>query len=605
MSGVTTDLFIPRNASKDDLVRLYKEQGLFNAQLCQRWKEETLRRKLAEAGFVEETAEPALEPIPEPEPISEPVAEEPADEPEPQPEPQTQEEIEHRLVHSVARKVPLGDRTPMCQGLALVPGGNFLGSAEATFTADKGARWVSLHYLPPGHFRDPVRLRDRYLASVRRTTHRYGMPELSPQGVTAQYDYSLAPAASPAGEELPLDDRQLLRVCNALGWAMLSTAFRCRKVWAPYKEAFLAFLEAKGGVELTCRAKMRGFVQLFTDREKREPDKEEKLANVLVFGGDRTWSGATLRDRDWFPVPHLSFPSTIRDVLFDRVTLQELQTGVTRSLPDALVVHLADDLAAHGQGVPFRVPFAGRYDSVEPVRKGGRLWYTHWFYTPGGWRHLRSSRKLELLAEPGADLDVGQLVGYEPVSVPAGFAKFHPGRKARELRRGLRREELADLAEDWFNRQLWEVVSGRIHVASHLCAAAAHLANPAGLVWRVNQCRRFWDDASDAYVFPTHTEYPLFEYRQDVQTPTCELRVDLTPADERLWRQSCRWFGLPANKAKKARHAVDRDTAKEYLAFHLDQIKAEERERLEKLERARLLAAQKAAQAQEGSGAEE
>src|SRR4029077_9760215 len=297
-----------------------------------------------------------------------------------------------------------GDRAPMCQGLALIPGQQFLGSGEAAFLPDKGARWVDIHYVPPGHFLDSDR-RDRYLLSVRHTAFRYGLPELSPHGVDAQYDFSLAPSVRPGGEELSLADRQLLRVGNAVGWSMLSTAFRCRSLWAPYREAFLDFLESKTSFpDLPPKRKLASYVTEVCDRLHTPPTRQDKLANLLIFGGERSWASDVLGRRDWFPTPQLGFAEADRVRLFDAVTVQNLSNGgPQRVLPESLLVHLADEVARDGRGVPFRTPFKGVYDAIEPVRKDREdLHYLHWFRTNRGYRHLRSSREMEMMLEPGA-----------------------------------------------------------------------------------------------------------------------------------------------------------------------------------------------------------
>src|SRR5438128_4854586 len=145
-----------------------------------------------------------------------------------------------RRHHRLLRKLKLDNLWRGCLGLAFVLRGRnhcqWPEYAPHLFVPDSDVLWASIQDIPRGRFAAGL-LRGGQLATIRRTTVRFGMPVLGPSGIVQQWDLRLAHHPRGSCRLIGDDDvglpvlEQCSSVFNALNWAMSAIAFSLRPRW--------------------------------------------------------------------------------------------------------------------------------------------------------------------------------------------------------------------------------------------------------------------------------------------------------------------------------------------------------------------------------------
>jgi hypothetical protein len=460
---------------------------------------------------------------------------------------------EYLVVREAATVAEDGDRAPMAVGLGLLPAAVGV-TGRLYHCADRGARWLSLLFLSQGrhHGRD----RDRYWLGVWRTDVRYGVARVGPP---AEVEFAVGGPSEAVG----IANRRLLRAAVDLHWAVLSVGFHVRRSWQTHLDDFID-LVADEGAEFRVGRRYRRWHETFCRRHGRPPGVEDKRANAYFYGGESAHDGSSLHHADWFPVPLMAFPVAARAALCAACTSrgdagQQVGPAPAAPLPYAVVDCFVGQIAAAGD-LPFVVPFVGRLEAVTRGPVGTLLTFRT---ERGEGRRLYASPRVVLDVAAGADVALGQRIGYEPIAVPLPprWPDAAVPWRLRHLYQHLGMVSLERRVVEWFARQCLEVQPGFVHVPMVLGQFAARHSRPERLLWDLSPCMDYYEAEYDGFVFPPFNERVVGTTVFRVRSARVDLPVDLTPQ-----RPPCDWHDR-AKGDRRDEDAVGHDVIREVGEF--------------------------------------
>lgn len=359
------------------------------------------------------------------------------------------------------------------------------------YIPDRDLRWFTVQDLPPGHWL-PAMDREVHLATVYRTTHQYGIPRIGPD-VVARFDVRRRPAVRTAAAEAldPAAHPQWVQIFNRINWAMTLAAAQKNGTWSIAKREFT-------------RTWGRAAI----------PEAARLAARRLS------------RPAGWFPAPILGFPAALRDRLWERTT------GIGRELrhfPDAFKDAFLADLARQ---LPVYAPCDGVVAALD--RRSGHQGVPATILTvrgPAGPASVVTRANFRAEVSLGTTVAAGQLLGTAGVPLPASWSR---GTNARRWARlvdlfGLRTEWVL---RTWFAQQMLPLMPGYVHLPSALAAPAAlSSADDTALLWEVSAGFDYFDEESDAFIFP-----PVLCRHWDTfrLTLTEDLDLDVFPRDAKF-----------------------------------------------------------------------
>jgi hypothetical protein len=371
------------------------------------------------------------------------------------------------------------------------------GGTELTFVPDRTVSWASMVDVPVGYFLNPAGKREVHWATVRPTTVRFGMPALAARTETHQSDFR-------APDHYDVEYRtQLMRVFNALEWAMTTTAFAFRQSWRPKRNAL---------------AKALGY--------KFDPNQP-----LLKFGGG-LYDGVA-RPHQWMPKAYIGFPEHLRDRVYDRATRlpgpQQATIAYSVGLREAFV-------NAMGQYLGYRAPFAGR---VTSVRREVYCNIPVLTFTLDGdcgehevvrfFRETCRVRKVERTRfAPG---DVIAEEGFN-AALPEDWYDRCPAARWDRWTWKLVPHRMDAVMRLWFDRCGVRLVDGLVHFPTQMASVAAvSTAVDDELFWEISDCMEYHADDCDAIVFPTVQIRNWYDMKGWLPG---DVAYDLTPNDARF-----------------------------------------------------------------------
>lgn len=420
----------------------------------------------------------------------------------------------HRAVLAKVADEEVGYRG--CVGIALVTDNSSCNAwveygDRHLLIPDKDVRWLTMVDLPRSRWRAAPD-REVHLLSVLRTTVRYGMPSLSPQGVENYFDFRRMPfgciergeGVAMAGDEqhddtLNSDDHpHYFRVGNLLNWSCTSTAVHYRGTWNVAKKAYYR----------ACNIERNG------------------VDTPHLMFGESYWDHVE-RPFGWMPKPFLGFPQEAADQLFDRATRPGLMSGV-RVFTDSFKLAFMADVDC---GMPVISHIAG---SVRKVRRG-----VHYHGMPcvvicidggdGAWHEIPIRTSASVVVAAGQEVKRGDVVAFDGPELPDGWNSYSLYKKWEgELPRRFGRQQLENCIRMWFDRQLLRIEPGYVHAPASLTSLAAlGSADDTKLWWDVVSSQRYYNSGSDAFIFPTIKLGRWDDFRFPIAG---DVDCDLTPA---------------------------------------------------------------------------
>jgi hypothetical protein len=398
-----------------------------------------------------------------------------------------------------------------CVGLGLVvnDASNIVHEQGRVLIPDRDVRWVSVIDVPRGSFRI-ARPREVHWATVRRTGIRYGMPTLSGEP-EASVDFRARPRCRASrcldfagrGSALltPVERTRLFRVFNAVNWSMTAAAFSCRRPWRARRQQLPA-----------CHT-----VQVpRTGLSKLPAEPSAPSAN---------------HSQNWMPVAYLAFRPSDHESIFDwSLGKRLLLCGHCDSNP--LGQRVLDDLR---QSMPVLAPCSGTF--VGTLRSRRRVLPTlelQFQDRCGGRRTVTVTDRARLRVRPAQAVRDGELVANDwPEAVPRQRGRTSPPRQWDLLMRAriAARDRFDHWLRLWFERQFVAACPNFVHVPAALAAPAAlgHAVDE-GLFWDLSPAMRYFDEATDAFVFPP---LPIKSWWDFAGVLPGEVAYDLTPTDGR------------------------------------------------------------------------
>lgn len=416
-----------------------------------------------------------------------------------------------------------GFRGAAALGLCIENSGNWIAASQKTdaeptfYVPDADVTWLMLQDLPVGHWLTAMG-REVHLATVRRTTQRFGMPSLRWNDMLTVADFRLLPSVGRAirPEWLPyrvphecFNGRELqhFRAFNAMNWALTSTAVHYRHGWLRQKKAFYEML----GLEY--------------DREK-----------VSLLFGEGVFSGAE-QPYHWAPRPVLGFQAQVRKQLFERSIHN---ANGTREFTDDFRFEFLRSLE---EGMPIVAHHDGKLLEVRRNQEWHGMPVVHLMV-----KYTDSQKTCSIIARPDVVIDHmgkferGDMLGYDGPKLPKHWKTLRPALKWNEAQ-VLFKSHFLNTVHLWFDRQVMELKEDYVHVPAALASKAAlGSAVENELYWDVTRAMPYYNPACDALIFPTLR----LRGWDDFRIPVGELDVDLTPCDARFkhGRKPVQWQPL-------------------------------------------------------------
>lgn len=361
------------------------------------------------------------------------------------------------------------------------------GSHKA-FVPDDTVSWASMVDVPIGYFKLRQQKREVHWATVRPTTKKFGMPQIAFGTETYAFDFRsfpFDPTRVRMGERvtdmIPSEDTlqpsqhpQLMRLFNALDWAMTSTAFTFRKTWKPKRDQLAKAL----------------------DREYK-PDQK-----LLAFG--QSVYDSVARPHEWMPQAYIAFPYAMWDDVYDRTTRA---TGSSHMLPvysEGLREAFVDAMGSHCE---YKARFDGVVASVDRIKyrdmtvlefqlRGDRGEHETVRFLPACTVHKNYRTRFK-----GGDVIATDK--YRQTLPEDWFSLSHRERWDRWVHR-LIMGRMDDVCRLWFERAGIVLEDGFVHFPSQIASfAALSSAADASLYWDVTNSLEYYREDCDAIVFPT------------------------------------------------------------------------------------------------------
>lgn len=412
-----------------------------------------------------------------------------------------------------------------CIGLAMLVNGTTSDSWKSfmqpdghskMFMPDNTISWASMVDVPIGYFKLRHGKREVHWATVRPTTQKFGMPQLAFGTESYAFDFRSFPFDPtrvrmgkhvtdmiPTFDTLqPAQHPQLMRVFNALEWAMTSTAFTFRKTWQPQR-------------------------QLLADALDREYNPNQKL---LAFG-DAIYDSVA-RPNQWMPKAYIAFPYAMWDEVYDRATRatgsSDMLPVYSQGLRDAFV----DDM---GHNCEYVARFAGIVDSVERV-KYRNMWVLE-FQLKGDRGEHDTVRFLEACTiHKGrrTRFKAGDRIAEDKYKQPLPedwYSISHRERWDRWIAR-LLVGKMDHVCRLWFERSGVVLEDGCVHFPSQISSLAALSGAISGsLYWDVTDGLEYFKEDCDAIVFPT---VQIRNWHNLIGALPGDVTFDFTPDDQRF-----------------------------------------------------------------------
>lgn len=424
----------------------------------------------------------------------------------------------HRLLTKAVPRDEVGYRGCLGMGLIAEDSGHWIEHREGQMLIpDADLSWLMIQDLPLGKWRHAKS--EVHLATVRKTSMRYSMPTLTHANLVAMSDfrkfpfdkYQGADGVEVHGDDMtlnPAEFPQRMKVFNAIEMAMTSTAFHHRSGWSNKRKALYDAL----GLEYT------------------------KDSQKFVFGGD-------IYDRIddpqvWMPKSFLAFPAAMKGKIFQRVTRPH--GAQTESYyPYGLQIAALKDIdnrcpiIAPVDGVVVEIYTGKRWDALPVtnvvIKRGHEL------------RTVPVRAEAVLTVKRGATVSRGDVLGHDIPVLPEGWLNSSLHKKwektlmrpkAGQAIPGLGRQLSQAWLALWFFRQALELVDGYVHFPAAISSEAAYgLADDDKLYWDVTGSLPYFNEAVDAFIFPTTRLWKWNDFRRRIGD---EVDVDLMPRDARL-----------------------------------------------------------------------
>jgi hypothetical protein len=356
------------------------------------------------------------------------------------------------------------------------------------FMPDNTIAWASIVDIPIGYFKLKHGKREVHWATVRPTSQKFGMPQLAFGTESFSFDFRSFPFDPtrvrlgknvtdmiPSHDTLqPHQHPQLMRLFNALNWAMTSTAFTFRKTWKPQRE-------------LLAKALDRDF----------KPDQR-----LLAFG-DGVYDSVA-RPQQWMPRAYIAFPYDLWDEVYHRATRA---TGSADMLPVYSQGLREAFVDAMGKNCEYVSRFAGTVSSVEKIKYRGMTVLE--FQLKGDRGEHETVRFLEsCMIHKGrrTRFEAGEVIAEDKykVNLPDDWYEIsHRERWDRHISR-LLVGKLDHVCRLWFERCGIVLEDGFVHFPSQIASLAALSGAVSGsLYWDVTDAMEYYREDCDAIVFPT------------------------------------------------------------------------------------------------------
>jgi hypothetical protein len=395
----------------------------------------------------------------------------------------------------IPRMPPCRARWCGCLRLALVlksDHGEWIEHGTQLFIPDGDLLWVSVQNIPPGHFLTALR-RGTRLATLRRTTFRFGMPILGPNGIQEQYDVR---------PHLDLRDGDSSGAASSAG----------------------AKRGTRGPTDSLCSQTLVAVTNLMSKTgcavQRQRPLNQPRFASrTRVSGGLRAC----------LPRPYVGFADNVAPFLWESSTHQACGLG-PRHFSRPLRQRFAEDAV---RGLPVYSAHAGAVTKIAyPWSHRGIAGPSVLLESEGSRVNLHFHFGARLCVKTGDQVRIGDILAHEAPDLPEGLRNASVPRIWNRVARLFGREGLVELVRTWFERQIVRLCPGLVHAPADLVAlSASRHAVPESLYWDVTPAIDNYEEGCEAFIFPPVWLPRWNSFRGRLPG---EIAYDLMPKDPRF-----------------------------------------------------------------------